>query len=156
MSDPNEEQVLIDVMVYSCIFTSSVIVVACVYALYSVQKGTRFELITMCLFGLLMSNLATIAYSSVYPKRHRLENEHRQNQTDPSTSALLPIVTASMSADLIKYLAWNSTMWLFAYKYWQISIEMPKAIKKRMQSQLSQDDTIFLIDSHEHITEQRY
>ena len=45
-----------------------------------------------------------------------------------------------MTADMIKYLTWNATMWVFAFKYWQISIEMPRAINMRRQSYISSHD----------------
>jgi hypothetical protein len=34
-----------------------------------------------------------------------------------------------MAADMIRYFAWQTTIWVFAFKYWVISIEIPKAIE---------------------------
>lgn len=52
-----------------------------------------------------------------------------------------------MTADMIKYLTWNATMWVFAFKYWQISIEMPRAINMRRQSYIANNDNP-LVDSN--------
>ena len=50
---------------------------------------------------------------------------------------LLLIVSFSISFDFVKYLAWQVTIWVFAFKYWVISIEMPKAIKITYQRSIS-------------------
>lgn len=37
-----------------------------------------------------------------------------------------------MAADLVRYFAWQLTMWVFSFKYWVVSIEMPKAIQSSL------------------------
>jgi hypothetical protein len=78
----------------------------------------------MMLFGLILTNLAFICYMATYNKRHDLEESKTA-----SRDQLLTVVSFSMTADLFRYLAWNTTIWVFAYKYWVVSIEMPKAIE---------------------------
>lgn len=76
------------------------------------------------LFGLIITNLAFICYMATYNKRHYLE-ANKSAYPDQ----LLTVVSFSMTADLFRYLAWNITIWVFAFKYWVVSIEMPKAIE---------------------------
>ena len=78
----------------------------------------------MMLFGLIITNLAFICYMATYNKRHDLE-ANKSAYPDQ----LLTVVSFSMTADLLRYLAWNITIWVFAFKYWVVSIEMPKAIE---------------------------
>lgn len=104
---------LTNVMVDSSFVTGSIIIVFSVFALYSVRKGSRFELLTLMLFGLLLTNLALIVYMSVYPRRRSMEADPEVVRAD-----LLQVVAISMTADLIKYLTWNTTMWVFCFKYW--------------------------------------
>lgn len=111
-------------MEWSSYITSSIIVVAAVFVMYQVRSGLRFEFITMMLIGLIVTNTFFIFYMLIYNKRHDLEES-----TTASRGQLLSIVSLSMAADMIRYFAWNLTMWVFAFKYWVISIEMPKAIK---------------------------
>lgn len=134
---------LTNIMVDSSFVTAGIIIVFSVYALYSVRKGSKFELITLMLFGLLSTNLALIVYMWVYPTRNQMEAD-----PDVLHSDLLRIVSISMTADLIKYLTWNATMWVFAFKYWQISIEMPRAINLRRQSFIMNQEGNPLVDSN--------
>lgn len=36
-----------------------------------------------------------------------------------------------MAGDLIRYITWQITIWVFAFSYWVTSIEMPRAITKQ-------------------------
>lgn len=61
-----------------------------------------------------------------------MRNQCETNKCDK----LLEIVALSITFDLVRYLAWQLTIWVFAFKYWVISIEMPKAIKLTYQRSL--------------------
>jgi len=60
---------------------------------------------------------------------------HRESEkasSRPKTKdELFNIVTISIMFDTIRYLSWQVTIWIFAFKYWVISIEFPKAIRRK-------------------------
>lgn len=120
------EETLQSVLNWSSYVTSSTLVILSIYAMYKVRNGSRFEFLTLMLFGLIVTNICYILYVVIYGKRRRLE-------LDKGTphSELLNIVALSMTFDLLRYFAWQLTMWVFAFKYWVISIEIPKAITKK-------------------------
>ena len=125
-------------MEWSTYITSAIIVVVSVYVMAKVRSGSRFEYITMFLFGMILTNTFFILYMVSYNKRYELENS-----ATATHGQLLGVVSLSLSADLIRYLAWQLTMWVFAFKYWVISIEMPKAIQnsRAMSILIKEDET---------------
>ena len=78
-----------------------------------VRSGSRFEFLTQMLFGIMLTNLAYIFYMSTYIKRSALEAN-----PDTARDDLVTIVSVSIAFDMIRYFAWQLTMWFFAFKYW--------------------------------------
>ena len=76
--------------------------------------------------GILITNIAYILYIIVYIKRVDIFK-----QTNVTHGQLINVVVYSVAFDVIRYLTWQSTIWIFAFKYWVTSIEIPKVIKKQ-------------------------
>jgi hypothetical protein len=72
---------------------------------------------------LLLSNVAFIIYTATYePRRAVLEN------VNSTRKAQVGIVALNMICDAVRYGCYNVMIWVFAFKYWIVSIEIPKAI----------------------------
>ena len=112
-------------MEWSTYVSSGILVVGFSLISFNLRKGSRFESLTFMTVGLILSNLAFIFYMATFETRRKLQLE------DVSRQDLLRIVTLSMAGDLIRYVTWQTTIWVFAFTYWITSIEMPKAITKQ-------------------------
>ena len=108
----------------SAYFTSSVLICLQLWALKEISKGSNFSFLMCMISLLLLCNIAFIGYVAIYKRRRSAQDSAESNPVDE-----LLIVSFSMSFDLIRYLTWQIMIWVFAFKYWVVSIEMPKAIQ---------------------------
>jgi hypothetical protein len=113
-------------LAYSTYVTSSILVMLTIFTLYKVRSGSKFEFLYIVVLGLMVSNLAYICYMMCYTRRSALESDPTKTKDE-----LFNIVTISIMFDTIRYLSWQVTIWIFAFKYWVISIEFPKAIRRK-------------------------
>jgi hypothetical protein len=120
-------------LVYSTYCLSGTLVVIALYTMVQVRNGSRFEFLTLMLFGIMLTNLAFIFYMATYIPRSRVISNANAERSDLAT-----IVAISISFDMIRYFAWQLTMWIFAFKYWQISIEIPAVIKQLRTTRLDE------------------
>ncbi len=113
------------VMEVSSYLTSGLLLLSLGHTLLRVWHGSRVDFLLILVSMLLLSNLFYICYISVYNDRKSLEQ-------DPSTTRLevLPVVSISVACDFIRYFTLQISMWLFTFKYWVVSVEVPKAIKR--------------------------
>lgn len=111
------------IMELSSYVTSGVLIVLLVYALVRVMKGSRVSFLIWMIILLIISNFAFILYIAIYNDRRRIITNSESTRSDK-----LPIVSFSISFDCARYLTLMVTMWCFSFKYWVVSVEIPKAI----------------------------
>ena len=116
------------IMQWSSYITSSVLIVLLTKTLLNVWNGSRVGFLLAVVSMLIISNAAFICYIAVYNDRKNIV----QNQ-DATRQEELPLVTFSVACDFVRYLTLQVSMWLFTFKYWVVSVELPKAIQ-RIQS----------------------
>jgi hypothetical protein len=111
------------IMEGSSYITSGILICMLAFTLLRVWKGSRVDFLLILVIMLLLSNVFFICYIAAYNNRKNLVQ-------DPNSTRLqvLPIVSFSIACDFIRYLTLQISMWLFTFKYWVVSVEVPKAI----------------------------
>ena len=113
------------IMEVSSYLTSGLLLLLLGYTLLRVWNGSRVDFLLILVSMLLMSNLFFICYISVYNDRKNLEQDQSTTRSE-----VLPIVSFSVACDFIRYFTLQISMWLFTFKYWVVSVEVPKAIMR--------------------------
>lgn len=114
--------------------TSVVLILLLSRSFVKVYKGTQFQFVQVIIGLLLVSNVAFIIYTATYaPRRAVLAN------VDSTRKAQVGIVAVSMICDAVRYGCYNVMIWVFAFKYWIVSIEIPKAISRSSEANSTAD-----------------
>jgi hypothetical protein len=111
------------VLEWSSYFTSSVLILLYSFALIRIARKSKVEFMIYLLAMLITSNVSFVLYVSVF-------NARRVLLKDPATTkaAELPLVSFSVACDFLRYITLQISMWCFSFKYWVVSVEVPKAI----------------------------
>ena len=103
--------------------TSSVLILLFCIALYMNLRVSKVGFISHLNTLLIASNLALIAYIALVTP-----SDIKNCSTLMScANNLLPL---AMIFDFIRYFTWLIFIWSFAFKYWVVSIEMPRTLNK--------------------------
>ena len=119
-------------MEWSAYLTSAALICGLFFILMRVIQGSKFGFLFWMIALLIVSNIAFIAYIAVYDDRRSVLSNTASTRADK-----LDIVSFSIACDFIRYACWQVMIWLFSFKYWVVSVEMPKAIRtmtRRSQS----------------------
>jgi hypothetical protein len=110
-------------MEWSAYITSGAVILLLIVVLMRVVRGSKFGFLFWMIALLITSNLAFISYIAVYDDRRSILSNPLSTRQEK-----VSIVSFSIACDYIRYAAWQVMLWVFSFKYWVVSVEMPKAI----------------------------
>ncbi len=111
-------------MELSAYITSAVLIFFFIVALVRALQGSKFGFLFWMIALLIVSNIAFIAYIAVYNERRTILSNKTSTRDEK-----LSIVSFSIACDFLRYASWQVMIWCFAFKYWVVSVEMPKVIQ---------------------------